>query len=158
MRYSPHSHAPLSLRRYLEMSDWVLEDAIHAAWEDGEWEKEDARGTPPKQRGGEISIKVALKNGKPVGFCAQGAGDTVPYGKFENPNGKMASVASGVDMTIYEGVPTSVNKNVSPKDVYQVSDGMCEGCVNECGTNAVVSNTSHIWSFTRHLCLGCPST
>lgn len=106
------------------MSDWVLEDAIHAAWEDGEWESADGNNnTPPgKSGGGQINIKVALKNGKPVGFCAQGAGDTVPYGKYTNPNNKMESVASGVDMTIYEEVPTSVTKNVSPKDVYQVSD------------------------------------
>lgn len=97
-----------------------MEDAIHAAWEDGEWQEDDLKQTAQK-RGGDICIKVNLKNGVPIGFCAQGAGDTVPYGKYD-PNDKMASVASGVDMTIYEGVPTSVSKNVSPKDVYQVSE------------------------------------
>jgi len=95
-----------------------LEDAIQSAWEDHEWQKEDVKQSSQKH-GGDIHIKVNIKNGVPIGFCAQGAGDTVPYGKFD-PNDKLASVASGVDMTIYEGVPTSVSKNVSPKDVYKV--------------------------------------
>jgi hypothetical protein len=59
-----------------------------------------------------------MKNGVPIGFRAQGAGDTVPYGKFDN--GIMESVASGVDMTIYEEVPTNVSKNVSSNDLYKV--------------------------------------
>ena len=100
------------------MADWVLEDAIHSAWEDGDWQEEDVKNI---KKGGDICIKVNLKNGIPIGFRAQGAGDTVPYGKFDSGSARMESVASGVDMTIYEGIPTNVSKNVSPQDVYEVS-------------------------------------
>jgi hypothetical protein len=103
-------------RGYLEQADWVLEDAMQSAWEDSEWKEEDVKG---QKTGGDICIKVSMKNGVPVGFRAQGAGDTVPYGKFDN--GRMESVASGVDMTIYEEVPTSVSKNMSSDDLFKAA-------------------------------------
>ena len=109
-----HSHVVVDCR-YLEQADWVLEDAMQSAWEDSEWKEEDVKA---QKTGGDICIKVNMKNGVPVGFRAQGAGDTVPYGKFDN--GRMESVASGVDMTIYEEVPTSVSKNMSSNDLYKV--------------------------------------
>lgn len=128
----PQITAAVSNRSYLELADWVLEDAIHSAWEDGEWQKEDVKTS--NKCGGDIRIMVNLKNGVPIGFRAQGAGDTVPYGKFDSRNSspvdsdRIESVASGVDMTIYEDIPTSVSKNVSAQDVYKVSLMMWDCC------------------------------
>jgi hypothetical protein len=98
------------------LADWNVDDAIQAAFDDGDWEREveDKR----TRKGGEIHIKVELEEGKPVGFRARGAGDQVAYGKMV---GKIESVASGVDMTIYEGVPAIATKDVSHQDVYKVS-------------------------------------
>jgi hypothetical protein len=101
--------------RYLEQADWVVEDAIQSALEDGDWEQEVEDGR--RRKGGEIRIKVHVEKGVPVGFRAHGAGDQEPYGKME---GKMESVASGVDMTIYEELPAIATKDVSHQDVYEV--------------------------------------
>lgn len=104
----------------MELSDWIVEDAIISAREDYEWEEQ--VDDELKRAGGDIRITVNLKEGVPVGFRAQGAGDTAVYGKMDEAaeRKKIESITCGVDMTIYEGVPANATKNVSPQDLYMV--------------------------------------
>ena len=94
----------------MEIADWILEDAIESARTDGEWERE---VEDDRKKAGDIRISVNVEQGRPVGFRAQGAGVLHAYGK-------MGSMASGVDMTIYEGVPTATSKDLSEHDIYEV--------------------------------------
>jgi hypothetical protein len=126
---------------------------MQSAWEDSEWKEEDVKG---QKTGGDICIKVSMKNGVPVGFRAQGAGDTVPYGKFDN--GRMESVASGVDMTIYEEVPTSVSKNMSSDDLFKVRFVL--GYIRRDRRERICHTelTLHAFSHCNTIDAGCSST
>jgi hypothetical protein len=90
---------------YLELSDWVVEDAVRAAIEDGEWERDVIDDT---RRTNNIEIKVV--NGQ---ITAKGAG--LQDKKSAAP--KM--------MVCSDGMPAIATKTVRPQDVYDVSDNYC---------------------------------
>jgi hypothetical protein len=90
-------------RRYLDMFDWNLDDAIRSAKEDGDWEQD------VEPESGSIHISVKLQNGIPVDFQATGAG--------LKPQPKAVSTKP----VTYDGLPAIATKNVRPQDVYNVS-------------------------------------
>ena len=63
----------LFIRRYLELADWDLEEAVRSASEDNEWDRayddddDDDKST-------DIRITVKLQGGIPVDFSATGVG------------------------------------------------------------------------------------
>ena len=63
----------LFIRRYLELADWDLEEAVRSASEDNEWDRayddddDDDKST-------DIRITVKLQGGIPVDFSAMGVG------------------------------------------------------------------------------------
>lgn len=93
---------------YLELADWVLEDALQSAKDDREWEKAELDGL----KAGEIRIRI--KHGKvPIGFF-KGAGIQQKEMKEEtNPNRK--------DVMPTTNVPAIATKSVNPKDIYKAS-------------------------------------
>lgn len=93
---------------YLELADWVLEDALQAAKEDREWEKTDQDDL----KAGEIRIRI--KHGEvPVGYF-KGAGIQQKEIKEEATPDKTKLVPT-------TNVPAIATKSVSPQDVYKAS-------------------------------------
>ena len=105
------------LHSYLELSDWVVEDAIRAAIEDGEWEKgvfdDDTRRTN--------NIEIKVVNGH---ITAIGAG--LLKHKYKSATPKM--------MVCSDGMPAIATKTVRPQDVYDVSHDkyICRGGFRVC--------------------------
>jgi hypothetical protein len=90
--------------RYLESNGWIVEDALRAAMEDGEWEKD----LIETRNSNDIEIKVV--NGQ---FIAKGAG--LKKQKTE-----------ALKMMLYsDGIPAISTKTVRPQDVYNVSFDYC---------------------------------
>lgn len=88
-------------RTYLEQADWVVEDAVRSAIEDGEWEND----VLDSHRSNSIDIKVV--NGQ---FSATGAG---LQKKEAMPPQKMVVYS--------DGVPAIATKTVRPQDVYNAA-------------------------------------
>ena len=98
--------------RYLESNGWIVEDALRAAMEDGEWEKD----LIETRNSNDIEIKVV--NGQ---LIAKGAG--LKKQKTE-----------ALKMMLYsDGMPAISTKTVRPQDVYNVS-------FDYCWANRVVTN------------------
>ncbi len=92
--------------RYLEMSDWDLEEAIRSAKEDGDWEQD------VEPESGNIHITVKVKDGIPFDLQTTGAG--------LKPQPKTVSTKP----VTYDGLPAIATKNVRPQDIYDVSFSM----------------------------------
>jgi len=83
---------------YLELSDWVVENAIQSAREDGEWET----NVQTEQRG-EATLTVQVKEGLPV--------------DVRSTSGKSSSSRP----TRFSDLPAIANKDVRPQDVYNAA-------------------------------------
>jgi hypothetical protein len=97
--------------RYLEMSDWDLEEAIRSAKEDGDWEQD------VEPESGNIHITVKVKDGIPFDLQTTGAG--------LKPQPKTISTKP----VTYDGLPAIATKNVRPQDIYDVSLMYARVCI-----------------------------
>jgi LysM repeat protein len=97
------------LYRYLELSDWVLKDAVQSAKEDKEWEREMDAST---LKSGEIRITMNMNNQAGVPrFNAQGAG-LHPKNKVQKEEKVQVQV---------QVMPAIATKTVKAQDVYKAS-------------------------------------
>ena len=93
---------------YLELADWVLEDAMQAAKEDREWEKTEQDDL----KAGEIRIRI--KHGKiPMGYF-KGAG-------IQQKEMKEETILDKSKVVPTTNVPAIATKSVNPQDVYKAS-------------------------------------
>ncbi|GAX27031.1 hypothetical protein FisN_9Lh347 [Fistulifera solaris] len=93
---------------YLELADWVLEDALQTAKEDREWEKTEQDDL----KAGEIRIRI--KHGEfPIGYF-KGAGIQQKEIKEKVTSNKTKVVPT-------TSIPAIATKSVNPQDVYKAS-------------------------------------
>ena len=65
----------LFIRRYLELADWDLEEAVRSASEGNEWDRAyDDDDDDDDDKSTDIRITVKLQGGIPVDFSASGVG------------------------------------------------------------------------------------
>ena len=96
------------MRRYLELADWVLQDAVRSAKDDGEWERDGALDESCSSlRSGEIRITVEKSDNGGARLQAHGAG-------FQKKKAEKPKVTS-MDATI-------ATKTVKAQDVYEAGE------------------------------------
>ena len=94
--------------RYLELDDWVLEDAVRSAREDNEWEQDiDAN----ELKSGEIRFTM-----NKMGLHAAGAGIRKNVEAKVDPKDEKKPV-----IIAYEGIPAIATKTVKAQDVYMAA-------------------------------------
>jgi hypothetical protein len=97
--------------RYLELADWVLEDAVRSTREDNDWEKDiDAN----ELKSGEIRFTM---NKMGTGLHAAGAGIRQKETE-EKAKDEKTTVVEKPKIIAYEGIPAIATKTVKARDVY----------------------------------------
>jgi LysM repeat protein len=127
----PNIHAT-EAKAYLELANWDLNDALHSAKEDKEWEVDDREGkidgdVKSEKAGfisGQIKIKVGFRKGIPV-FKLKGTGHSSKNSNKEEKGGSDCSTDDEIDkkgkIVIYKQAPAIETKSVLAEDLYNAA-------------------------------------